>query len=791
MLPSEARDALRLHQEDPVPTQDLQDLSLATDQEQPPLPLPPQPQAASKGIMLIDITARFTAAASTLVPGELVKDGYFTLFESVGALEIMDPKMDSGCVPAEELEDGDQQITRALLPGEVLGIIDQLLCLEMAWHLGYPLSQTLLTCIYMTGILIPQPRGLYEADYLRRNLAEGTQRSPAHAVLRAYCIALIKTCGEVITTLKNELFYEEEDACTNTYHLSLLKDTSREDVRNVLREAHTAMTGVMNGWAADVCQALASRLFFREAFLTAIDLAELRIRPDALKEPWLQMASAIREIRESHNLGTAVPAAFNTKMQGILASTMPPRPMVQPSFDEAIGHWSHLCLDGAEAVDILRYEDPQSLLSFVLTFQAKKPQPLVYIRTLVQSFIFAENIMLGEHSIREILDDDLAVVVLPASVILDPANDEVEAVHDPRHALAKRMEEFRIRCFSSYLEIFRTLCQNRSRSRRMLCHVLQEWEQIQIDAEETDSFVQTAINEMPGKRTLAGSSPADSPLPLSSWAFLYKLRLMEWVVQLGFELEIYQPDELAGMYWYLSHLSKRRVTHCERIRSFTLNSLADLRQQTGGRALPADQEEAMTKSLSFLQTMLLDASVTWELSDALSSLYAALGRTGLLKVPTRPLSTDELRYELRMKPFASVGLPALPPFETFQREAQQASVPVVTILEYADKALGAAKKGCELLTRFNEKEAFSSHHHQRWLSRTKNMHKSAIFAGLAVASIKNALHAEAGRGKIGSNGANFDSGSIPLKLAVEVPRPDKCYHEWWIIPKVAPAKQPA
>lgn len=78
----------------------------------------------------------------------------------------------------------------------------------MAWHLGYPLSQTLLTCIYMTGILIPQPRGLYEADYLGRNAAEGTQRSPAHAVLRAYCIALIKTCGNVITTLQNELFYE-------------------------------------------------------------------------------------------------------------------------------------------------------------------------------------------------------------------------------------------------------------------------------------------------------------------------------------------------------------------------------------------------------------------------------------------------------------------------------------------------------------------------------------------------------------------------------------------------------
>lgn len=44
----------------------------------------------------------------------------------------MDPKMDSGCVSAEELVDNDhQQIMHSLLPAEVIGIIDQLLCLEV------------------------------------------------------------------------------------------------------------------------------------------------------------------------------------------------------------------------------------------------------------------------------------------------------------------------------------------------------------------------------------------------------------------------------------------------------------------------------------------------------------------------------------------------------------------------------------------------------------------------------------------------------------------------------------
>lgn len=47
----------------------------------------------------------------------------------------MDPKMDSGCLgPGESLDD-DYEVNRPLLPEEVLGIIDQLLCHEVGVHL--------------------------------------------------------------------------------------------------------------------------------------------------------------------------------------------------------------------------------------------------------------------------------------------------------------------------------------------------------------------------------------------------------------------------------------------------------------------------------------------------------------------------------------------------------------------------------------------------------------------------------------------------------------------------------
>ena len=70
---------------------------------------PPPPMISSEGIVALDITQEFRSAAASMTPlplftqsemlmilfsltdlepGELVKDGYFTLFESVGALEV-------------------------------------------------------------------------------------------------------------------------------------------------------------------------------------------------------------------------------------------------------------------------------------------------------------------------------------------------------------------------------------------------------------------------------------------------------------------------------------------------------------------------------------------------------------------------------------------------------------------------------------------------------------------------------------------------------------------------------
>lgn len=50
--------------------------------------------------------------------------------------QIMDSKMDSGCLEPGESLDVDYDTSQPLLPKEVLGIIDQLLCHEVSVFLA-------------------------------------------------------------------------------------------------------------------------------------------------------------------------------------------------------------------------------------------------------------------------------------------------------------------------------------------------------------------------------------------------------------------------------------------------------------------------------------------------------------------------------------------------------------------------------------------------------------------------------------------------------------------------------
>ncbi|KAI9738563.1 MAG: hypothetical protein M1834_008067 [Cirrosporium novae-zelandiae] len=721
---------------------------------------PPKPQPRLRNTR--DITKEFLEAASTLKTGQLIKDESFTLFESVSALEIMDPKMDSGFLEPGELLEDDYDILRQLLPEEVVGIMDQMLCLEVAWHMGHPLSQTLFTSLYIDKLLWPDPETLAEARF-DRGQPDGNENMMLHSILRAYCLATIKCCDFVLRTVGSESYYEEEDFVTNTYNRKLLVDFETGSIMNLLREARACLAKDYESIDQDVFRALSFRLAFRMSFLSAVDPST-----GEGSNAWRQCSFGLSGI-EGTKCGKPVPEAFSVKIQRKLASTVPPRPMVTVKFDEAFSCLKQLCQDAIDAEKVLDYNGTVnlsdllrvSLQTIVDVLQSRKPQPLVYARSIIQSFLFQESdptqpsTALGAIPVGDFFLDDLAEVVLPADILLSPENAGVEVPTDPRHKIAKVMDEFVIKAYPYLLDYFRACCMNRSRMRRMLCNMLPDWDNLQIFAEDTHHNLHPYVGSMP-----------ELALPLCSWAFYHKLRMMQQIILLGCELCIYQSRELPAVYWYLSAISRILLDHLFRIREFS--------------ALHESQHNQFLqqKHVGFIEFARAHATAIGELATSLHLLYTLLGRVPPSKSNMFSTSPDkttegsyadpELQYPHRFHPFDVIMSPPFPSYKAFTESVNMPQVSTASLLSRAEEAVGRAKKGVDRLVELKPTEMRYIGVEAEWTERVKKEAKRvAIMVGVGVGLVKESLKNK-------------------REISVEVPESDG-EGGWlgaWIIPKI-------
>ncbi|KAL8912645.1 MAG: hypothetical protein Q9171_002370 [Xanthocarpia ochracea] len=677
-----------------------------------------------------DISTTFKNAASVLDTGQLVKDPYFTLFEAVGALEIMDPKMDSGVLADNETFEDEFDVLREILPGELIGLMDQILCHEMAWHMGHPLSQSLFSSYYI--------------DRLR---------------------------------IGAEHYYEEEDFASNLYNRNLLTNFDASQVQLLLQEAMSFMEEQSNMDDA-LRRAIITRLTFRQRLLRAM---EFDLSPDkaAHIQLWKDCANLLPELRQSQQFGKPVEEAFSVKMQWKIASSMPPRPMVAISSEEAHTFLNNLCRDAADVYHVLDYHGCSNVLNFTYVFQSRKPQPAIYIRCLLQSLIFNDMKVLGKITITKLIYDDLAELVLPADALLDPANGNVEAPHDPRFQMAREMGAFVLRIGDPFLDIFRAICMNRSRTRRMLCHLVLDWETVQLEAENLD----VELRKYTGEKPLTEGGPADTEIwsfPLSSWAYYYKLRQMEWIVQLGFELGIYQNDELSPMYWHLSHVAGAKIQHLERIQTFVS------RRSEQSMKWSAKRRQDFNRCFSFLEVTLTEASATQWLAISLSKLYTALSPFALLPArPQRlPYSTPELRHELRMRPFMQLSIPKVPSYAestaatsiTFGIERTGGGCSVggqaYSILDIAEEAAKVARKEWEAFGKLDAEAARCINCEEWWRTSVKDVIRACIICSIAIATMKKGVQKAKGN-------------TLKDFLQAEMPGNGQSYHDFWVVPKLS------
>src|SRR5271163_4274034 len=103
--------------------------------------------------------------------------------------------------------------------------------------MGYPLSQTLFTSIYINRLLWPRPHSLNEAVFTLDPTSQASQPL-VHRVLRASCLGTIKACDFVHQMVCSQYYYEVCRPCQTPHAITLQKaDSGRHTTGGGLYDA--------------------------------------------------------------------------------------------------------------------------------------------------------------------------------------------------------------------------------------------------------------------------------------------------------------------------------------------------------------------------------------------------------------------------------------------------------------------------------------------------------------------------------------------------------------------------
>ncbi|KAK5937949.1 N-alpha-acetyltransferase, non-catalitic subunit [Knufia obscura] len=578
---------------------------------------------------------------------------------------------------------------------------------------------------------------------------------------------------ELIWLMDEMLNREEEDFTTQLFNRELLHRFSAESISDIATEAIEALEE--SDLDLNQQSAISARLNFRNDVLETLMQHSIGQTPPSSLFSFIH--DSLKETQNTHHLGVVVPGAFSTKLQRRLASTVPPRPMVTVSMDEAWNFWHQMLDDCKNVFSVQQATHGQDLITAYQIFAYSSPQPSTYPRALLQLFLNFEGRVANRNEPVYFLEEDLQSLTLPASQLLTISDNACGRLHNGNQQVADCMRRFVDQFEQTFINVYRALCLNSCRIRRTFCHALVEWDVLQGQVEELDSTIQEALHERP-TQYLPGSPPTYA-FSLSSWVYHHKLNLLRLTIQMGFDQMIYAPHEMAGMYWYLSTVCDIHLSHLERISHFVTVKDTEMKRSSMNAGSKSKAAGECKAALDRLYRQYAWVKATQLLAGTLHGIFVVLQRHGVF-VRQGPLySSDLLRYEIRMKPFHPLSIPLPPTAEDF---ATQTDVPDLTtekLLDQATTMAASAKKAWEEVSRTSwnvfpkGEEALVLD--EKWNADVKSCLKAAIAAGLSVLTLKKANNNEEWRARARKEAR--------LPGLEEKGR----WHPWWIVPQLPAA----
>ena len=647
------------------------------------------------------------AASDEMTIGDLLAGKSFDLQDAMSAIEIMDPQMDSGMQkerPKDEPTSPPPPPAEDMPAALVIALLDEVMCAEHGWYSGLTLAQTLWRLEWM--------QNAHEIGHL-----------PLRATLIATARAVAATHGIV---LRGDV-HEEEDFASSLSGLHLHDDVTDAELIGMLNASEEACSEAVSVAKAAKAEAEAAASEFAGAGAAAADSSAGGVAASLGEE--LALAEAVlcrvrfrrgycgaliqlaRPNAKTVEVAKRMLAFAEAQMEGIITSTHLGTPREELAYclggitlrlrlgtspkraewlsradgakarAELLGELKVICSVG----ECVEYD------GFVRWLQdlcgSARPVPSILTRSAAQLVGVSED--RNSAGLRAPM-----TALLPAAVALySGLSEQCLAELLPLPAVA----EFMGQLSQGELSRLRLLDVNRGRSRRRLRHYLADWAPLQDLAENLDADLQRAGYLEPGIG------------PFGAWVLQRTFGDMTRFVQLGFELELYAPCELVGIYWYLDIIMgmqlqlQKEVTdkaHLHHTALTTALKEAAAKEASGGgkkgKKAAKEKEKKVPKPPvvgSYATHLeLLFARAQAELCRGTCLLLAALGRLGFNPPYDSEFMPLPRRFERRFAPFAMLVRP--PPLGAAHFEQAQAQIeasPLENLLSTATGHFKSAK----------------------------------------------------------------------------------------------------
>ncbi|CAE7438218.1 NAA35, partial [Symbiodinium sp. CCMP2456] len=563
----------------------------------------------------VDITTLCDLAVNGMNVGEMVESSTFRLYDAMSAIEIMDPKMDTGFRSNEDMS-LEKALTSGLV-GKVLeekvlaGVIDHLLMYYLLWLDGHTIIQTCFSCLYLQD-----PKRLLAAAPLPE--------------LASFVDALLIVCQHAQNAVTAAGVFDDEDFVPTMFGVDLQACVFSSDPQKV----SSRLRKECDRLRAEKGDLVACRLEFMEQYMLAVVSLTGPNKGEAATAHLAKSLQLLQRMEANAEPPTdEVLQRFDASTNRKLLVPGPPR-TVEPIKDPKVAFKMWTChVQELTACTSLLDRSLNQLLQGVVVHKASEDEsPNVLVRSIAQLTVAAPGF------VRRLLLESLETHLFPPEAL-----QHCKRLADP----------FINRCESMFLHLMKLAHLNTTRRFRRLAHVFPDFNDLQHEAWRLDEAL---------KATFAANLRYNRP----SWAWIQEFTLQAMVSKLllGFQLELYDEAEFHMIYWYVDYLLGLRI--------YNLNEVFHSKEATAGggkkksHPRPKDALGKLKPRNPPTSLLLLEAT-----QSLVRGLFRALAFCchGLLSSPPAVEAGLCQRFVLRFRSLEQFRLPHLPSFEDFKQSA--------------------------------------------------------------------------------------------------------------------------